>query len=304
MSAVLRFSLILLAAGILALVARLMFVSSQAPEPAPRPDQQFRIATADLPKGLLLRESDLAWKAVRPDAAPSGAIIQGSPLAAKLPGAMLRNALAAGAPLLASNVIQPDSPGFLAAALAPGKRAVSVPINDVSGNAGLIQPGDHVDMILTQTVQRGTQQQKSMVSETVVENIRVIAVGSTFTSANDANGNANVNANGGSNQARTITVEVDPEVAQAVTVASHLGTLSLSLRSFAIHDRTELPAGSGTVVAQSANPAENRPTWGGDVSRALASTGERATPQTAPNSPPPKRNITLLRGQDKQELAF
>src|SRR5690606_25034620 len=126
----------------------------------------------------------------------------------------------------------------------------------------------HVDMILTQNVQRGGQ--RAVVSETVVEQIRVIAVGSTFTPQRDANGNVN--------RARTITVEVNPRVAEAVTVASHLGTLSLALRSFATTERTDAPTGGATVVAQSAGADASRPTWGGDVSRALANVGADAPP--------------------------
>jgi pilus assembly protein CpaB len=300
MSAVLRFSLILLAAGILAIAARALFVARQEPAPAPSPDVQIRVASADLPAGLLLRDSDLSWKAMRPKAVPQGAIIQGTPNAAKLTGAMLRNPLAAGATLLIGNVIQPDAPGFLAAALAPGMRAVSVAIDDVSGNAGLIQPGDHVDMILTQKVQRDSR--RATVSETVVENVRVIAVGSTFSPPREAN--TGENPNGAVNRARTITVEVNPQVAEAVTVASHLGTLSLALRSFATTDRNEPSTGGAIVVAQSPGASDTRPTWGGDVSRALAG-AENGPPPPPPSSGiAPKRNITLLRGPEKQELTF
>jgi pilus assembly protein CpaB len=300
MSAVLRFSLILLAAGILAIAARALFVARQEPAPPPRPDVQIRVASADLPAGLLLRDSDLNWKAVRPNAVPNGAIVQGTPNAAKLRGAMLRNPLAAGATLLTGNIIQPDSPGFLAAALAPGMRAVSVAIDDVSGNAGLIQPGDHVDMILTQKIQRDNR--RATVSETVVENVRVIAVGSTFSPPREANTGAN--PNGAVNRARTITAEVSPQVAEAVTVASHLGTLSLALRSFATTDRNEPSTGGAVVVAQSPGANDIRPTWGGDVSRALAG-AENGPPPPPPSSGiAPKRSITLLRGPEKQELTF
>lgn len=303
MSAVLRFSLILLAAGILAMVARALFVAGQEPTPPPRPDVQIRVASADLPAGLLLRDSDLNWKAVPPKAVPNGAIAQDSPNAARLAGAMLRNPLVAGATLLTGNIIRPDSPGFLAAALAPRMRAVSVAIDDVSGNAGLIQPGDHVDMILTQKVQRDNR--RATVSETVVENVRIIAVGSTFSPPREVN--TGENANSAVNRARTITVEVNPQVAEAVTVATHLGTLSLALRSFATTDRNEPSTGGAVVVAQSPGADDTQPTWGGDVSRALASA---ESTENNPSPPPPssgiapKRSITLLRGPEKQELTF
>jgi pilus assembly protein CpaB len=294
MSTVLRFSLILIGAAVLAIIARFLFINSEQPKVDPRPDIQIRIAAAELPAGLLLRDTDLAWKTVRPDALPQGAIVQGSPQAARLAGALLRNKLTTGAVVLTGDIIQPDAPGFLAAVLAPGMRAVSVPIDDVSGNAGLIQPGDRVDMILTQNMQRGSQ--KAVVGETVVENVRIIAVGSTFSPQRDASGNAN--------RARTITVEVTPGTAEAVTVASRLGTLSLALRSFATTDRDARPNDVATVVAQSANK-DKPPVWGGDVSRALKNEAEGTTPP-APSgiAPPPKRSITLMRGSNSQELSF
>jgi len=294
MSTVLRFSLILIGAAVLALVARFIFVSNEQPPQDVRPDVQIRIAAAELPAGLLLRDSDLAWKTVRPDAVPQGAIVQGSPQASHLAGALLRNKLTTDSAVLIGNIIQPDAPGFLAAVLAPGMRAVSVPIDDVSGNAGLIQPGDHVDMLLTQNMQRGAQ--RAVVGETVVENVRIIAVGSTFSPQRDASGNAN--------RARTITVEVTPATAEAVTVASHLGTLSLALRSFATTDRDPHPDDVATVVAQSAAKG-NPPVWGGDVSRALKNEAEGNTPP-APSgiAPPPKRSITIMRGSNSQEQSF
>jgi pilus assembly protein CpaB len=83
-----------------------------------------------------------------------------------------------------------------------------------------------------------------------------------------------------------------------------LGTLSLALRSFATTDRNEPSTGGAIVVAQSPGASDTRPTWGGDVSRALAG-AENGPPPPPPSSGiAPKRNITLLRGPEKQELTF
>src|SRR5690554_3126122 len=267
-SSVLKFAVILLAAAVLALGARAMFIARQQPATvAEAPEEVLvRVAAADLPAGLLLRDSDLDWKSLPRSDVPKGAL-QESNTQAELVGALLRQRVEADEAIIATNIIRPDAPGFLAAALKPGMRAVSVPIDDVSGHAGLILPGDYVDMILTQNLRQHDElngRQNVVVSETVVEKARVIAVGSSFQLARD---NTSKPA-----RARTVTLEVDPRAAEAVTVAAQLGTLSMSLRSFAVDDRNDLSdteQGAASVVAWDADRAGARPVWGGDVSRAL-----------------------------------
>jgi len=295
LSSVLKFAVILLAAAVLAVGARAAFIARQQPATvaeAPT-DIQVRVAAADLPAGLLLRDGDLAWKAYARSDVPKGSLQEGKP-ESELVGALLRQKLEAGAPIMAANIIRPDAPGFLAAALKPGMRAVSVPIDDVSGHAGLILPGDYVDMILTQRLQQDSEldgRKSAVVSETVVENVRVIAVGTSFQPQRDDNSKPA--------RARTVTVEVDPRAAEAVTVAAQLGTLSMALRSFAVDDRNSVaeadPAGS--VVAWDADRDEARPVWGGDVSRALKHQGSGAVPETSARP----RNVLILRGSDRQE---
>ena len=69
-----------------------------------------------------------------------------------LTGAMVRRSLGAGEFLLATDVMRPGDHGFLAAVLGPDMRAASVGVDNVSGSAGLIWPGDRVDLILTQSL--------------------------------------------------------------------------------------------------------------------------------------------------------
>jgi len=297
MSSVLKFALILLAAAMLAVMGRMWFINSSQPVAVQEPDVSVLIAAADLPAGLLLRDSDFAWQAYPRSRIPSGALVQGS-TEADLRGALLRHRVAADRVLLVSDVIRADTPGFLAAALKPGMRAVSVPVDDVSGNAGLIQPGDYVDMILTQSLTRGDGErrgQRQVVSETVVEHARIIAVGSSFQRQSD--GNQPI-------RARTVTIEVAPRAAEAVTVAAQLGSLSMALRSFATDDRTAVPEGAAggdaAVVAWEAEtgPMPQGPVWGGDVSRALGSQGEEASAVALSAAP---RRVVIMRGNQTQE---
>jgi pilus assembly protein CpaB len=248
-------------ATIVAIIARGFFIAASKPaSPAAPTAYRIRVANADLPRGLLLRDDDLAWKTVPRASMPDDALVAGASHPIELKGAVLRHPVSAGTPIVASDVILANAPGFLSATLHPGMRAVSVAIDDVSGNAGLIQPGDYVDLILTQNMQGKTSSpDESVSSETVVQHARVLAVGSELQPAKDSS-DANT-------RARTVTLEVSPHTAEAIAVAARLGSLSLALRSFATLDRTA-NAASGADATSDTMPDGN-PVWAGDISRAI-----------------------------------
>ena len=104
-----------------------------------------------------------------------------------LPGTVVRYAIAAGQPVTRGSLVGPQDRGFLAAALGPGMRAVTVPVNTTTGVAGFIFPGDHVDLVLTQQVAGGGDGPPLKVSETIVRNVRVLATDQRFTDK-DADG--------------------------------------------------------------------------------------------------------------------
>ncbi|MBP6020106.1 MAG: Flp pilus assembly protein CpaB [Burkholderiaceae bacterium] len=303
MSTTIKFVLLVVGAAVLALAARMIYANMNQPNLVSDPSVQVQIAAGDLPAGLLLRSEDLDWKRMRRSQVPEGALLQGSPEAAALVGGLLRRTTPADAIVQVRDVIRPDAPGFLAAALKPGMRAVSVPVDNVSGNAGLIQPGDYVDMILIQEARASdsldSNRARSVVSETVVEKVRVIAVGSVFQhQADDAKGNTKTAP------ARTVTIEVLPRAAEAVTVASRLGTLSLALRSFAVTDRDVASnEPSQVVVAWGDSTEKSAPVWAGDVSRAIDAHQEIPVNSHAP-APAVPREITILRGskRDTQDI--
>ncbi len=157
--------------------------------------------------------------------------------------------------LVADDVILPSAPGFLAATLKPDMRAVLVAVDDVSGNAGLIQPGDYVDLMLTQQMDRRTDSPDLAVSgETVVEHVRVLVVGSEISRPKVNTGDASE----AMSRARTVTLEVTPRMGEVVAVAACLGTLSLTLRSFATASRDMVASAAGT-----ASPVDRTPIWAG-----------------------------------------
>ena len=97
----------------------------------------------------------------------------------------------------------------------------------------LVFPGDHVDLMLTQTVKATDGGESLKTAETILRNVRVLATDQSTQSETKDNGKTVVRA------FRTVTLEVTPKIAEKITVAQTLGTISLALRSIA-DNQTEL----------------------------------------------------------------
>ncbi len=292
MSNTFKIILLVIAAGIFAIVARAMYVRAAHPVAAVEaPAKMVRSAAADLPEGLLLRDSDFVWHKVEDETVPAGAIFKDTETS-EIKGALLRHALPKDAIITAGDVIVASDPGFLAATLQPDMRAVSVAIDDVSGNAGLIQPGDFIDLLLTQDgahQDSNSSRDQSITSETVAQRVRVLAVGSQIQrpkSGKDVDPRAN---------ARTVTLEVTPHRAEVIAVAAKLGSLSLALRSFA---RAAVVPGA-SEAADDAPP----PVYAGDITH-VARMQRAAAPATAaiaaaPRAAPVDAPVQVFRGSNK-----
>lgn len=259
---VLRIVSVLGLALVAALLLRGLFVASTAAPSAP-PMAAIQVAAVRLPVGTLLKVDDLAWREIPAAEVKKGDIVKDSRAAARLAGAVVRRLIDEGAGITERDVVFPDAPGFLAAALRPGMRAVSVAIDDVTGNAGLTLPGDRVDLILTHKINGGDMASgpPRVASETVLADVRVIAVGQAIRAPD-----GDAPAAPSSSNARTVTLEVSPRDAESVAVVSRLGQLSLALRSLALA-RPVADADDGA-----AQPAA--PVWGKDISQVVRMTAE------------------------------
>ena len=142
-----------------------------------------------------------------------------------LNGTVVRTAITAGQPLTKGAIVAPGDRGFLAAALGPGMRAVTIPVSGLTGVAGFVFPGDRVDLMLTQSIKGAGPELK--VSETVIRNLRVLATDKRVVASKNEKGQTVAR------KTKLVTLEATPKIAEKISVAQTLGTISLALRSIA-----------------------------------------------------------------------
>lgn len=256
------------------------------------------VAQRALPVGTIITADAVAFQAWPKDMVNQAYFIDGAFDKTKLIGTVVRVSVTAGQPLTQGALVAPGDRGFLAAALGAGMRAVTIPVSDMSGVAGFIFPGDHVDMMLTQTVKSSNPLNANAaplsLTETVLRNLRVLATDQTTETEVSPAGQSVVKI------AHDVTLEVTPRVAEKIEVAQTLGSLSLALRSLA-DDQVELEQATAVRTMKPGGPAKspaNRPeesatsySTGGDVSRFARRTVPAAGP--APGSPVPGGALPL-----------
>ena len=120
-----------------------------------------------------------------------------------------------GEAVLRSKVTGPGQRASLASLLDEGKRAVTVPVDDVRGVAGFVLPGDFVDIVII--ADDGSPKRQSY-SDILLEHVKVLAIDQV---ASEGEGQPTV--------AKAVTVEVTKEQAQKILLATNIGKLSLIL---------------------------------------------------------------------------
>lgn len=195
---------ILAVAAIAAIAVALLVRGMMAPKtPAPvaaavdagKPLARVLVAKRDLPIGTRLVPADLSWQPWPADALNSSFITDGSAPAAPskgaakvaaaagdlvsgqgqidaLEGAVVKEAMVAGEPIVARKIVRGGEGGYMSVVLKPGMRAVSVPMTADSAAGGFILPGDRVDVLQS----RDAGGDKGFITETLVTNVRVLAI--------------------------------------------------------------------------------------------------------------------------------
>jgi len=219
-----------------------------AAAPPPQPVVQVLVAKRELPIGTRLTPADLGWQPWPANALNAAFVTDGAApaLPAKMPdkavqkaaraandlvmpqgpiqafeGAIVKEALAAGEPVVARKVVRAGQSGFMAVVLQPGMRAMAIPINAETAAGGFILPGDRVDVL--QSRQDSSGGAKTMLTEVLMRNVRVLAIDQNIEPAKDS---------------RTIvggvaTIEVPAADVEVIARGKAQGEMQLALRSYA-----------------------------------------------------------------------
>lgn len=218
------------AGGLAALMAGRQAQVQAPPAPAPiakLDTTEVLVAKGDIGIGQTVSAADMQWQ-TWPVAAAGPYFIRKTDKPGaieELSGSIARAPLVAGEPMREAKLIKANGSGFMAAILPSGMRAVSTEISPETGAGGFILPNDHVDVILSRRDQEAQKSSghDSFVSETILNNIRVLAIDQAI---EEKNGQKVV-------VGKTATLELGPRQAETLALARQLGTLSLALRSIA-----------------------------------------------------------------------
>ncbi|HZP21540.1 MAG TPA: Flp pilus assembly protein CpaB [Bauldia sp.] len=201
---------------------------------------QILVATNDIPMGKTVENGMVEWRDWPSTALAPTYITRASDPDAlnKVNGSIARAAIYSGEPINASKLIHSDR-GFMSAILPPGKRAVATKIAADTSAGGFILPNDRVDVIMTrQTASTENGGPPQYVTETILNNVRVLAIDQTI---EEKNGEKVV-------VGQTATLELSPQQAQILSVAQQItDRLTLALRSIADGDAKPSDAASDAV---------------------------------------------------------
>lgn len=224
------------------------------------------VAQRALPLGTIITQDALTFQPWPKDRVQDAYFIEGQADMAKLLGTVVRFPVTAGQPVTQGALVKPGERGFLAAALGPGMRAVTITTSTRSGVGGFIFPGDRVDLLLTQTVSGNDDGQPLNATETVIRNLRVLATDQSTDSAMP-DGKQPPEAKVAVKTFNTVTLEVTPRLAEKIAVAEKIGSLTLSLRSLADNQQDLDRPDANPLPDASPADSDTTVTTGGDVSR-------------------------------------
>jgi pilus assembly protein CpaB len=238
------------------------------------PTSSVIVAASDLQIGAELKQEDLRAVQWPSNAVPAGAFSKPEDLV----GRGLIMPVMTNEPFLPGKLASKEAGAGLPPVIPEGQRALSVRVNDVVGVAGYVLPGTRVDVVATMNP---TQNQTDITSKVILTNVQVVAAG-TKIEQDDKNKPI---------QVAVVTLLVNPDEAEKLTLASTEGKIQLALRN---------PLDKTAPTTSGIRPA---PLMGsGPVRRmASASTASRQPQVAAPPAPAPAPTVEIIRGDKRAQ---
>lgn len=263
------------------------------------------VAKVDIPLGTKIEAEQLSTVQFPVDAIPEGTFDK----AEKLVGRVAVVGVAAREPVTDFKLAPEGSTGGLSAVIPAGYRAMTVKVDDVIGVAGFLQPGTMVD-VLTVIDPPGNMSSGNPISKIVLQNVKVLASGQNLDKPKDERE---------ADAVKAVTLQVTPEQAEKLALASTEGKLRLVLRNMidqddeqtkgadkksllgGEHATTPPPPGS----LKSEQPTQPAPPVRRAPRPQAPARVSQAAPAEAPKPPPPPRpNIEMIQGTKKSTVEF
>jgi pilus assembly protein CpaB len=211
-----RYSLVFYVALVVALIAtyavwRVIESTKQSTRIATAP---VVVAAGDIPEGKLIDRLELTVAQWPVGTVPAGAYGTVDSVA----GRVTRVNVFKGEPFVPGRLAPEGTSAGLVTKIAPGRRAMTIAINSVSGVAGMIQPESRVDILLTPSG-GGTDGRKVKI---FMENMRVLAINTQITPTADGRAISGTHA----------TLDVSPEESERLAVAQSQGSIQLIMRGY------------------------------------------------------------------------
>lgn len=241
------------------------------------PTRPVVVAAANLALGSELRPDDMVSIDWPERSVPDGAFDNPSAVV----GRGLVASVVKGEPILPGKLSSKEAGSGLPPIIPPGKRAVSVKVNEVIGVAGYVLPGTHVDVVATASP---TSRPEDTTSKVVLSNVEVLAAGTRLEQDSK---------DGKPMQVTVVTLLVTPDEAERLTLSSTEGKIQLALRN---------PLDSGTPETAGVRPgvllglAQPRPV---PVRRAAPAA---AAPHAPPPTPAPPPTVEIIRGDKRVQV--
>ena len=269
------------------------------------------VAKVDIPLGTKVAAEQLTTVQFPANAIPEGTFAD----AQKLVGRVTVTNVAAREPVTDFKLAPEGSAGGLSAVIPAGYRAMTVKVDDVIGVAGFLQPGTMVD-VLTVIEQPGSMGSANPISKIVLQNVKVLASGQNLDKPKDERE---------ADAVKAVTLQVTPEQAEKLALASTEGKLRLVLRngidqddeqttgadkkSLLSGERATTPPEPGSLKSeQTPQPAAPPQQPVRRAPRAAAPPRvAQAAPEAAakPQPPPPSRpNVEMIQGTKKSTVEF
>jgi pilus assembly protein CpaB len=223
------------------------------------------VAARPLPVGVMLDRECLKLRVLPAENLPAGTYARLEDVV----GRPVVSPIQEGEPVVEARIAAKGSGAGLAPLIPPGMRAISVRVNDVVGVAGFVLPGMRVDVLVTAR----PSGQSDTFTRTVLQNIQVLSAGQT----------TQTDGKSQSILAQVVTLLVDPQEAEAVTLANSEGRIQLVLRNSA---DAQVSATHGRRLREIFGAAPEPPAPREDEAQLARSPRPRQRTASAPAPPP------------------